>query len=478
MGAAASREPIALPAPHDIAGLIAWAKRDEWRAALAALLDRHCAQACAGAGIAQQEIEDVLAGYAASTLWGAAFEDLLAAEMPDGRNLADDYLRRRGWKEGAATREYIAGLRRSVISLYEVSGLVPGESMLLRDLVRGGEPVRVFEKRGSEGLRQWDRVATRVVPLRDRTVISGTLMLFDAGASEALLASLRKVRARAPREVAEAARELGVDVDAKALAGMVTPDLLLGQAAFMVSNAWLDAALRATQGRDWPELLNGDGDPLEFTTLHFPLLPGTTLPKVRQALATVPVLRQAAPGFWNWLAEPGTKPQAGPRRGKKGQTFITTMDDGSLVLGTLARKGRRLSLEANSVARAERGRALLAPVLAGLAGPPLTERADLEQMLAAERPPPQPSGLSPEQERELVHRGLDDHYRRVLDEPVPALGGKSPRAAAKTAKGREKVAAWLKTLENHAARRETGDPMASYDIGWMWRELGVEALRR
>jgi hypothetical protein len=66
----------------------------------------------------------------------------------------------------------------------------------------------------------------------------------------------------------------------------------------------------------------------------------------------------------------------------------------------------------------------------------------------------------------------------VLDEPVPALGGKSPRAAAKTAEGREKVAAWLKTLENHAARREPGDPMASYDIDWIWRELGVEALRR
>ena len=30
--------------------------------------------------------------------------------------------------------------------------------MQLRDLVRGGEPVRVSEKRGSEGLRRWDRI--------------------------------------------------------------------------------------------------------------------------------------------------------------------------------------------------------------------------------------------------------------------------------------------------------------------------------
>jgi hypothetical protein len=88
--------------------------------------------------------------------------DLLAIDLPDGRNIADDYLRRHGWKGSVSTREYIAGLRRSVISIDEVSGLVPGESMLLRDLVRGGAPIRVWEKRGSEGLRLWGRGAAAV----------------------------------------------------------------------------------------------------------------------------------------------------------------------------------------------------------------------------------------------------------------------------------------------------------------------------
>ncbi|HYI81675.1 MAG TPA: hypothetical protein VEX11_00520, partial [Acetobacteraceae bacterium] len=384
---------------------------------------------------------------------------------------------RRGWKESVSTRDYIAGLRRSVISLYEVGGLVPGQSMQLRDLVRGGEPVRVSEKRGSEGLRQWDRIATRVIPLRDGAVISGTLMLFEHEAGEALLASLRKIRTKAPREVAAAAREFGIDADAKVLAGMLTPDRLLAQAAFMFTNAWLDAALRAAQGGDRPELLNSEGDPLEFTVLHFPLLPGVTAERVRKALATVAALRTESPTFWNWLAEPDARPKAVPRRAKA-QILTTTMDDGSLVLGTLELKGRRLSLEANSVARAERGRVLLEPVLAGLVGQPLAERVDLEQMLAAERPPPEPGGLSPEDERALVRQGLDDHYRRILDSPIPALGGKSPRAAAKTPKGREKVAAWLKMLENHSAKRPAADPLGEYDFGWMWQELGVEPLRR
>jgi hypothetical protein len=40
------------------------------------------------------------------------------------------------------------------------------------------------------------------------------------------------------------------------------------------------------------------------------------------------------------------------------------------------------------------------------------------------------------------------------------------------------VAAWLKMLENHSAKRPAADPLGVYDFGWMWRELGVEAFRR
>ncbi len=467
----------ALSASHDLSGLIAWARRDDWRDALAERIERHAANPCAGAGIAVADIESLLGPYGVSTLWGAAFEDLLATDLPDGRNIADDYLRRRGWKESVATREYIGCLRRSVISLYEVSSAVPGESMTLRDLVRGGEPVCVLEKLGSQGLRQWDRIATRVIPLRQHSVISGTLMAFDRGASEALLAALSRVRRKASRDVAAMAREFGINADEGALAAELTPDRLLGQAAFMVTNYWLDDALKAAQGRDRPEMVNAEGDLIAPTLLHFPLLRGVTAELVRRALASLPVLQPENAGFWNWLAEPGTPVPPIVRR-PKGRSFITTMDDGRLVLGTVSLKGRRLTLEANSLARAERGHAMLAPVLAGLVGPPLTEHVDLERTLAEERPSPPPSGLSPDQERALIHQGLEEHYRRVLDEPIPALGGKSPRSAAKTPKGREKVAAWLKTLENHAAHRPPGDPLGSYDVGWMWAELGVEALRR
>ena len=70
------------------------------------------------------------------------------------------------------------------------------------------------------------------------------------------------------------------------------------------------------------------------------------------------------------------------------------------------------------------------------------------------------------------------NYRRQLDEPIPALGNISPRRAARSAKGREKLVAWLKLLENHVARHDPADPMASYDLSWIWRELDVADLRK
>ena len=86
--------------------------------------------------------------------------------------------------------------------------------------------------------------------------------------------------------------------------------------------------------------------------------------------------------------------------------------------------------------------------------------------------------LPPDEERIIVHQALTDHYRNTLDEPIPALGNQMPRKAVKTAKGRKKVIAWLKMLENQSAQQRPEDPMGAYDFTWLWRELGVGDERR
>lgn len=101
----------------------------------------------------------------------------------------------------------------------------------------------------------------------------------------------------------------------------------------------------------------------------------------------------------------------------------------------------------------------------------------------AERPPREhgeaASEVPPEIAEQVVHQFMDRQYRETLDQPVGMLGNKTPRQAAKSAAGRQKVAEWLKYLENQSANQpDPADPMATYSFEWMRKELGVHDLRR
>jgi hypothetical protein len=106
------------------------------------LLHRHVAPVCAKFDVAVDELPELIEDQY-PTVWGCVFEDFLGRNLDGGRNIVDEYLKRRGWKESVSNKAYMAALRSSVMSLYEVSDIVRDASFLARDLLRGGETVRV-----------------------------------------------------------------------------------------------------------------------------------------------------------------------------------------------------------------------------------------------------------------------------------------------------------------------------------------------
>ena len=181
-----------------VEGLIKWIKGDEWRNDFEAVFDRHVGPACRGAGVEIEELAEIIGDHGMTVLWGCAFEDFVSSGSGE-RNVADEYLKRRGWKESAGARAYIRALRTSVMSLYEVSDVVVGESFLARDLVRGGEPVRVFERSATRSLSQWDRIAARVVTVLGKTQISGAVLPFSHPLAGPREASVQRVAKRDSR---------------------------------------------------------------------------------------------------------------------------------------------------------------------------------------------------------------------------------------------------------------------------------------
>lgn len=414
-------------AADELAGLIRFLGQEDWQERFAEVLGEHIGPALDAGDVTFEDLAEMIGPDVAMTLWGCAFEDFLGLDWNDGLNFVDVYLKRRGWKEGPRNSAYMRGLRNSVMSLYEVSDIKPGQSLMARDLLRGGEPALVHEGTATRTLKQWDRIAARLVPSGQKTVLAGGLLAYSPGACQNLAENIYRVL-RKKRGKAEFPK---VDTDT------------LRELAPMFTLTWLFRTLEdMARQMDGPALYNGDGEDLVFHEICFPLAKGVTQKKVADTLDCMESLRAESRSFWNWLKEPERDPVPTPGRDQNGRFLRTEMEDGAIVLGTLELKGRQLRVQVNSAERAERGRVMLEAVLGTMVGTPLTQimtpaqaMADTEQ---GRREVLQDLHIPPEDEARLIGQMLERHYRQVLDESVPALGNMTPRQAVQTASGRKR----------------------------------------
>ena len=444
---------------HDLDRLIRFITRDEiWHERLADVLEEHFLSALEAFDLDFEDLGDLLGDDWPMVLWGGGLEDLLGRRFgPSKDNAADAYLEQQGSKEGAQTRAYIEGLRDTPASLYEVSAIVPGKSMVLTDLLSNAAPVTVREQSATQMLQQWDRIVVRVVRQGDHNVISGALLPFDPDAVAMLEDGLRTVL------------KLSAEDDLRLTQEQVR------RSAPLFANAWLFAHLPNLLDPEPPQISNSDGDDLVFHELRFPFATGVTQNRVSERLLQAAELVASGQKEWTWRALDNA---SGTRR-TTGLVLDKSMS-GAAVLGSLSLKGRALMLSVDSVARARRGEAYILELLGDLVKPPLTAIQTVEQMMAEDNPETGPAvddDIPPALARQLAHEYLDRHYRETLDQPIPALGDKTPRQAVRSPKGKKAVIDWLKTVENRSARR-TGSPVADYDFSWMWDELGLAEYRK
>lgn len=459
-----------------LSGVRKWLEREEWAEPFDQLLELHLENACRAAGIEIGDLADLIGDGHAANLFGCVFEDMLASELEDGGNIVDDYLKRRGWKESVPNKRYMMALRASVMGLYEVSDIVRDQSFMARDVLRGGEPVRVSEKLATRSMKQWDWLAARIVTVGKRTEMAGGVLPLRRDVGERVRDSFFAIRDEMREDVRASVRKEqgGAEPDPSALDTEV-----LRRSAFLFTNVWLDDVLQNALHPLRPTLVNSDGETIEFITVRYPVNPGVDRQAFVDALEGLPGLSRAAEDAWEWVGPPATPAPGTAPDGTK--CFVTFLPDGSVSLGSIELAGDTLKLDVNSPQRADRARALLDPAIGSLVGEPVVESKTVEETMAsrpAGRKPSRPAGMSAEEERAILDETLERHYRALLDQPVPALDNMSPREAARTEEAREMLVDWLKGLENSNAQQEPGSAIARYDTSWMWEELGVSDLRR
>ena len=459
-----------------INNLVKWSARDDWAPYYEEVFAGHLDPVLDEFDMTGEELIEVM-GDPFDMLYGVILEDFFTARFGDDGelNVIDDYLKRRGWREKVPAKRYLAAVRDSVISLYEVVDLDPGKTMTVRDLIRGGDPVTVDEKSGSESAAPWDRIATRLVTVNNKPCFTGGILLLSHKASGTFLTEFDETAKGFRAELRREAKKQGEDPD---LVPEDVGELLLGGVGpRLFTQAWLIDALARIYAPP-PELRNTDGDEILFSEVRFPICGDEA--EVAAAVDGIENIERNGPGEASWTWHGGGSPSQRTAAGKhEGLTLQSVDDGGRTSLGNIEIGDGIILLNTNSRQRAERGRDLLASRLGALAGAPLISHEGIgrtKEPSAGSRVPEEDE-IPPEIAAQILQDFLEDHYRRLLDGPVPVLDGRTPRQAVKTRKGRGQVIEWLKYLENAEYRRANGDGREPHDMTWMWRELKLEGER-
>jgi len=403
----------------------------------------------------------------------AVMEDFLASRFgEDGeRSVVDEYLARRAWLEKKQAATYLRAVRDSTPSLYEVVAVDPGRAVTVRDLVRETDPQRVPDGHVAENMTVWDCFVGRLVGSgRTRRFTTG-LLPCPRPLARTCMEDLTALTKDLPRRLREAARKEGRKVE---ISQLEAREFLLESPTGPVFFTHQFVTWYVHQAETGlPELRNTDDEPLILSTVRFPIA-GSELDVAAALDGVAEFDREDGDGFrWSWLGRGLT--------GGEGSKALAGDDAeagmGHLTLGQAEIVDGALLLQVNSVERADRGRELLASRLGALLGTPLTSHEDPAARLGSGAGEPDPGQEAPEIPPEDVEDVLvpliEGHYRQVLDEPVPMLGNRSPREAARTKKGRAEVVEWLKFIENGESQAALQQGRRPLDLSWLWAELKI-----
>jgi len=206
------------------------------------------------------------------------------------------------------------------------------------------------------------------------------------------------------------------------------------------------------------ELRNTDGDPFLLTTDHFEIAPGAK-PTVEAGLAALPGVEPPDPG-----EDPPEYVFQRP-----GNRMHRSWDN--TIVGRAWISGQALHAETNSRERAD----ALREQLEAACGDRIRHRAREHADPLSDAAPPARREHAPEPPppgaEQLLLEFKQRHYADWLDEPLPALRGKTPREAAQAAAGRSAVDVLLKDMQNHEQRSATGAP---FDFSTLRRELRLD----
>jgi hypothetical protein len=375
------------------------------------------------------------------------------ANAPD-ESLASLYLRRANENLSDVERAFLASASTNPLSFRVVTGTVPGREIGLRDVLTGDEVI-VKERSASATVQSGALLFTRTVTVDGTSVMSGCAPLVIPPEWHLPILDLRARFSHGSATLTrDMVREIGVE---------------LRELYFQIEDRLLNPRM--------PELRNTDGDRLEFTTLFYRLrcAPQVAFDRLK------PLARVAKRDAERLLAD-AERNERGELKSvtfswsKRGNRMHHEWDN--TALGTIAIDGERLQIDVNSRRRARRIEHEIARRLADDAVLESRTAEPVEELLEKRRTSPRDRLADREQEQlqqqpevqEYLRQQGERHWEAWLDTRLPALGNRTPRQAARSPDGRERLEALLAQFAWQVSRSPNE---MSPDIEMLRAKLGL-----
>lgn len=402
-----------------------------------------------------------------------------------GKTIAREFGEKRGGKLDSGLASMLRGMMSGRFSIYEIEEVRPGKSLVMRDIFRGVR-FEVREKTASGEAVRWDLVATRVGEEGGHPVILGSSF-------------------RVPRRFLPAMESFVREESERLVNGGEVADMeeYLQRKGYCIFHRLM--GLLKDEGL--PIVLTAEGDELCFCTATFKVKDPA---RARELLEGHPYIEPdeeeegsgaredgACRYVWFMSREMEDELRAGEHRGAANQVRSTAktpreweedggFDDERTVLrlfGSLKLEGDAIEFMAQSRERLEVGKRELARLMPGILTHQADDFADAERIMheavkegakrrGGSRRAPVGAETPAGAENGFAKGLLDLLYGDWPDTPIPFLGGKTPREAARTPEGRHELNRLLKDYENRN-ERAARDGYPAYEVGRLRRELGI-----
>ncbi len=350
-------------------------------------------------------------------------------------SIAEIYEMEEGDELDALEKRILEACIESPFSFYEVISLKSGSGIRLRDILCGYE-YNVTEKMGSRQLKLGDILFARIIKIDKIYMLSGSSPIAIPPRYKPVIIRMRNY-----------------------LSGDIKPvpyDLIY-EYEDELRHAFLQIYSKLVTP---PRLYNSDGDPIVFHKLLYdiddpeetfkallPLCPAEDEESLRKA-GTLDASGRLVKVEFPWL--------------RGGHKLNAAIDN--TILGTIKIDNHRMVVEVNSKQRAETIKTEIKSRLGDRAKYKATEVTPQESLLKnttnKKFPPNKRENdllINPEIRRK-IEQMISQDWEEWIDQPIPFLGGKTPREAVKSPEGKESVEALLLDAERTAINdKDTGE---------------------